>query len=94
MSEGAKPGVTTSFALDPGKYEVSYWACTDVGRLAFIEGSLGAAGIDERQFSDKWEQFKQVIVVEKKVFGANLKLWTNTVGVRIWLDDVRVAGIN
>lgn len=94
LSEGARPGVSTSFTLTPGKYEVVYWACANVGKIGFVKGSLGLAELDERQVSDKWEQFKQVILFEKKIFGANLKLLTSTVGVRIWLDDVEVAEID
>ena len=92
-SEGAKPGAYTNLTLVPGKWELRYWACSDVAQTAVVQASLAGKELRERRVSEEWQQFKHTVIIEKKRSKAKLRLWTTTTGVRVYFDDVEVEAI-
>jgi hypothetical protein len=90
LGDGSKPGVSTTLRLDPGTYEVSYWACADVGRSATVGARFGGRELAEQSVADKWKQFTETVKVERKNLNAGLGLWVSTPNVRVWFDDVKI----
>ena len=90
MGEGSKPGASTTLRLEPGTYEVTYWACAAVGQTATVGARFGERELAGESVGDKWKQLKVTVMVEKKNLNAGLGLWTSTPNVRVWFDDVSI----
>ncbi|MHC4249518.1 MAG: carbohydrate binding domain-containing protein [Planctomycetota bacterium] len=93
MTEGAKPGVSTAVKLPPAKYVIRYWACADAEKTARIQVSFGGKDLQDHAVTDKWQQFKETVSVEKRSFQTKLQISTATNRVRVYLDDVEVEAV-
>jgi len=92
--DGAKPGAFASVKLEPGTYEVSYWAQADVGERAQVGAHLGGVDLQIRSVGEEWTRFTERVEIEKRHIAAGLKLWVQTRKVRVWFDDVEVRLIS
>jgi hypothetical protein len=92
-AQGAKPGAFTTMNVPEGKYEVSYWACTDVGKVATVCASLAGKPLRECHASEDWKQFKQKVSVPRDSQNASMKIWIDTASVRVFIDDVEVKAV-
>jgi hypothetical protein len=90
LAEGAKPGVYTTLDLQPGKYEVSCWACADLGATVRVGGSLAGSGLTEKAVGEEWQQLMETVEVSEQQIGADLCIWAVGEG-RAWFDDVAVV---
>ncbi len=90
LADGGKPGASTTLRLDAGTYEISYWACTSVGKSATVGVRFGGRDIGEKSIGDDWKKFTETVKVEKKNLNSGLGLWTSTPNIRVWFDDVAV----
>ncbi|MHC5053809.1 MAG: carbohydrate binding domain-containing protein [Planctomycetota bacterium] len=90
MTEGAKPGVSTAVKLPPAKYQIRFWACADAGKTAKLQASFGGKDLQNHAITDKWQQFRETVAIEKRSFQTKLQIWTDTNRVRVYLDDVEV----
>ncbi|MHC5059032.1 MAG: LamG-like jellyroll fold domain-containing protein [Planctomycetota bacterium] len=90
LAEGAKPGAAPPLRLDPGTYEMRYWGCVDVGKTATVGARFGGEDLAGHQAIDRWTQFTETVTVEKKNVSLELGLWTSTLNVRVWFDDVEL----
>ncbi len=93
FAQGAKPGAFTTMNVSEGKYEVSYWTCCDVGKIASVCASLAGKALRECQVSEDWKQFKQKVSLPRDSQNASMKIWIDTVGVRVFIDDVEVKAV-
>jgi hypothetical protein len=80
--------------LEPGTYEVSYWAQADVGERAQTGAHLGAVDLNIQGVGEEWTQFTEQIEIKNRDAAAGLKLWVQTQNVRVWFDDVDVRLIS
>jgi len=94
LEAGAAPGAFTTVSVSPGKYEVRYWARADVGENARVYAHLAGKDLRQNTVGDQWTQFKETVEVDAKQVNASLRLWTTTMRVRIWFDDVEVVPVN
>lgn len=93
FAEDAKPGAFTTLNVPKGNYQVSYWACCDVGKIAIVGATLARKPLRERQVGEDWKQFKQKIALPKDSQNASLRIWIETCGVRVFIDDVEVRPV-
>jgi hypothetical protein len=91
LAEGAKPGASTTLRLEPGAYELRYWASADVGTTATVGARFAGGDLPGHEVADKWTQFTETVTVEKKNLNSELGLWTSTVNVKVWFDDVELV---
>ena len=87
----AKVGASTALKLDAGTYRVSYWACAKFGKTATVGAHLADNEFPEDTVGDKWKQFAHEVEIEKRVLSGSLRIWTSTLNVRVWFDDVEVV---
>jgi hypothetical protein len=93
MTEGAKPGVSTTVKLPPARYEIRYWACADAGKTAAIRASFGGKDLQKHSIDENWRQLKETVTVEKRSFQTKLQISTDTNRVRVYLDDVEIEAV-
>jgi len=88
--EGALPGAFTTLAaaLEPGRYELRFWASADVGKTAQVHANLAGKDLGPFTVDEDWKQIVRAIEVDERKPGAVLRLWTSTPRVRVWFDDV------
>ena len=91
LADGSKPGASTALRLDIGTYEIRYWASADVGKTATIGVRFADTELPGHEVPDRWTQFTETVTVEKKNLSSGLGLWTSTVNVRVWFDDVELV---
>jgi hypothetical protein len=84
LADGSKPGAEIVLRLDPGTYEVRYWASADVGKTATIGARFAGKELAGQSVSDRWTQFTETVTVEKKNLNSRVGLWTSTANVRVW----------
>ncbi len=92
-AQGAKPGAFTTMNVPKGKYEVSYWTCCDVGKIATVCASLAGKPLREHHVSEDWKQFKQKVTLPNDSQNASMKIWIDTTGVPVYIDDVEVKAV-
>jgi hypothetical protein len=90
LADGSRPGASTVLRLEPGTYEVRYWASADVGRTATIGVRFAGKELAGHEVPDRWTQFTETVTVEKRNLNSGLGLWTSTANVRVWFDDVEL----
>jgi hypothetical protein len=90
FGDGSKPGASTTLRLDPGTYEISYWACASVGKSATVGVRFGTRDVGEGSVADEWKRFTATVKIEKKNLNSGLGLWTSTPNIRVWFDDVAI----
>ena len=90
LADGSKPGASTALRLDIGTYEIRYWASADVGKTATIGVRFAGEELAGHEVPDRWTLFTETVTVEKKNLRTGLGLWTSTVNVRVWFDDVEL----
>ena len=89
------PGARTTLtaALVPGKYELRFWASSDVGKSADACAYFNGRQVLSASVGGDWKQFKTTVEVEEKKQRAPLRLYTTTQNVRVWFDDVEVEAV-
>jgi hypothetical protein len=90
LDPDALPGASTRVAIRRGTAIVSFWACADVGQKAVVTGSLAGVRLKPRSIGEKWKRITHVVGVAEDADRAELRLWTTSTKVRVWLDDVEV----
>jgi hypothetical protein len=93
FDEEGTPGVLTTLSLTPYKYELSFWACADLGETATVTARLAGHDLQASTVTEEWTRFKQTVTLEKKHPNARLRIWITTPRVRVWLDDVELRGV-
>jgi hypothetical protein len=88
LSEDARAGFYQTVTVEPGAYELSFWACADIDGTAVV-GSCLAEGMElSTSVGEQWKHVKNKITIKKRILGGSLKLWTQTPMLRVWFDDV------
>jgi cell division protein FtsN len=90
LESGARPGAQTTLALDPGAYEIRFWACAGFEATANVGVHLSGRDLPEIAVGDEWKQYKFTTEIEKKNRNASLRIWTSTERVRVLFDDIEV----
>jgi hypothetical protein len=90
IGDGAQAGVSTSLALAAGTYEVTYWACAEVGKTADVRARLGGTDLPAQSVGDEWKRFIGTVEVGKKRTLGEFGVLTTSGNVRVWFDDVSV----
>jgi hypothetical protein len=90
IGDGARTGVSSSFALAAGTYEVSYFACAEVGKSAEVLARLGGSDLGTQSVGDEWKCFTGTVEVAKKQTVGEFGVMTVSGNVRVWFDDVSV----
>jgi hypothetical protein len=93
LSGEATPGVLQTLSLEPGTYEVRYWASADVdeGGSCPVRCELAGERFGPDSAGFEWRQFRHTVFVERQERSAALKLFIEAENVRVWFDDVEVA---
>ena len=84
----SRPGAFASVVLQPGTYELSFWAVTDVDKEAAVGGHVCGEAIPTRSIGDEWQRVVAVVEIEKTAGGQSIGLWVDSPMVRVWFDDV------
>lgn len=92
VGEGAQPGAFTTLAgaLEPGRYELRFWACADIGKSARVHANIAGKDLGSFQVGEDWTQVVKVFDVEERKSGAVLRIWTSSGRVKVWIDDVEL----
>ncbi len=90
IGDGARSGASSTLALVAGTYEVTYWACAEVGKTADVLARLGGTDLPAQSVGDEWKRFAGTVEVAKKQTTGELGVLTTTSNVRVWFDDVSV----
>jgi hypothetical protein len=95
LGDGAKPGVFTTVLLEPGKYELSYWAAADVAEKETVpvRSYLAGSDLDADAAGADWKRFAHEVGIEKRQMNASVRLWTEAARVRVWVDDVELRRV-
>ena len=88
LGEAFTPGAALAAALEPGRYELRFWASADVGKTAQVHANLAGKDLGPFTVDEDWKQIVRAIEVDERKPGAVLRLWTSTPRVRVWFDDV------
>lgn len=88
LEEGALPGVTTTVKLERAKYVLKFWACADIEETAQVHVRVGERELTAVTAEEDWKEFTHKIEIEEREPRASLRIWTDTAGVKVWLDDV------
>lgn len=76
--------------LAPAVYELRFWACADVGKLAEVRAHLAGKDLAPQTVGEEWKQFVFQVEIGQKKLGTSLRLWTSTSGIKVWFDDVEL----
>jgi hypothetical protein len=90
FAAGGRPGFFQTMTLPPGRYEVRYWACADIGKAAQVQAHLAGHDLGVNSVGEEYRQFTDTVDLEEKAVNASLRIWTPTPRVRVWFDDVEV----
>jgi hypothetical protein len=93
LAEGQKPGSFCPIRIKKGTYYVSFWACADVGEKATVSAQLAGTDIDAQTIGEDYALVAGTVVVEKDSNGADLRIWLETKGARVWIDDAQVQPV-
>jgi hypothetical protein len=90
-ADGIHPGASTTLTstLDPGKYEIRFWASADVGKSAEVRAHLAGRDVLTESVGEDWKEFTATVDITGKKPRPSLRLYTTT-KVRVWFDDVAV----
>jgi len=88
LSQEARGGFYQAVTVEPGVYELSFWACADIDGTAVV-GSCIAEGMElSTSVGEQWKHVKNKITIKKAIRNGSLRLWTQTPMLRTWFDDV------
>ncbi len=89
---GIHPGAETTLtsALEPGKYEVRFWASADVGKAAEVRALLAGGEALSDSVGEDWKELTAAVEITAKTPRPVLRLYSITPDVRVWFDDVAV----
>ena len=89
------PGAETTLvpALHPGKYELRFWASADVDKTADVRAHLAGRDVISAKVGEEWQKFTATVEIAEQRPRPSLRLYTTTLNVRVWFDDVEVKAV-
>ena len=92
-ADGVHPGVQQMLGSDlqPGRYEVRFWACADVGKTADVRVQLAGQDLPPATAGEDWAQIRMAASIGEKEKRRGLRLYVTTPKVRVWFDDVELV---
>ncbi|MHC4502467.1 MAG: hypothetical protein ACYTFI_04100, partial [Planctomycetota bacterium] len=94
-ADAVHPGAQTMLGSDlaPGRYEVRFWACADVGKTADVRVQLAGHDLPPATAGEDWVRIKMTASIGEKEKRRGLRLYVTTPKVRVWFDDVELVGL-
>jgi len=90
LDDDCRPGMCHFLNLEKGTYELTFWACADVGANVTVGACLAGKDLVMRSIGEEWAKYSARVTIADKKRRAELGIFTTTKGVRVWFDDVEV----